>query len=120
MAAPLQENENVKMKSTPRLWIALLALLVKPVYAGELPAFDYKRTCVAEGGGSSNFRTCIAAQRAAKRNLQKSWYRYSESQRASCAAEASGISGVASYIELLTCLQLDRGAAGLGQRWFER
>lgn len=62
----------------------------------------------------------MAAQHAARRSLQKSWRRFSESQKASCVGEVSGISGVASYIELLTCLQLDRGAAGLGQPWFER
>ena len=109
------------MKRGIWLFIPLfLLLVVSTSHASELPVFDLTQTCAAEGGGRANFRTCMAAQRAARRNLQKSWRRFSESQKASCVGEASGIAGVASYIELLTCQQLDRGAAGVGQRWFER
>ena len=108
------------MKRGPWLLIPSLLLLVNTSQASELPIFDFTQTCAAEGGGRSNFRSCMVSQRAARRNLQKSWRRYSDSQKASCVAEASGIVGVASYVELLTCLQLDRGAAGLGQPWFER
>jgi hypothetical protein len=104
------------------LWMLIpsVLLLANTGHASELPVFDYTQTCTAEGGGSSNFRACVAAQRAARRNLQRSWRRYSASQKTSCVAEAAGIAGVASYVELLTCLQLDRGAADLGQPWFER
>ena len=108
------------MNRGPWLLISSILLLVNTSHASELPIFDFAQTCAAEGGGRSSFRTCLAAQRAARRNLQKSWRRYSDSQKTSCVAEASGIAGVASYVELLTCLQLDRGAAGLGQPWFER
>jgi hypothetical protein len=108
------------MKRGSWLFIPLLLLVVNTSYASELPIFDVGQTCAAEGGGRSNFRTCMAAQRTARRNLQKGWRRYSDSQKVSCVGEASGVAGVASYIELLTCLQLDRGAAGLGQPWFER
>jgi len=104
------------------LWLLIpsLLLLVNTSHASELPIFDFTQTCAAEGGGRASFRMCMAAQQAAKRRLQRNWGRYPESQRVSCVAEASGIAGVASYIELLTCLQLDRGAARLDQRWFER
>ena len=108
------------MKRAAWMVIPSLLFLVNTGHSAELPVLRYSETCAAEGGGRSSFRVCMAAQRAAKRDLQKGWARYSESQKASCVAEASGIAGVASYIELLTCLQLDRGAAGVGQRWFER
>ena len=78
------------------LWLLTFLLLVNTSHASELPTFDFTQTCAAEGGGRSNFRTCMAAQRAARRNLQNSWRRYSEAQKTSCVAEASGIAGVAS------------------------
>jgi len=102
------------------LFLPSLLLLVNAVHSAELPLLAYSQTCAAEGGGRASFRMCMAAQQAAKRRLPRNWGRYPESQRVSCVAEASGIAGVASYIELLTCLQLDRGAARLDQRWFER
>ena len=100
--------------------IPAVLLLADLGHSAELPLLAYSQTCAAEGGGRTSFRMCMAAQQAAKRRLQRNWGRYPESQRVSCVAEASGIAGVASYIELLTCLQLDRGAARLDQRWFER
>jgi hypothetical protein len=108
------------MKRALCVFVPSLLFSVNTSHAIELPTFAYTQTCTAEGGSFSNFRNCIATQRAARGNLKKNWRLYSESQKTSCVAEASGIAGVTSYVELLTCLQLDRGAAALGRRWFER
>ena len=70
------------MKRGIWLFIPLFPLLVVSTsHASELPVLDLTQTCAAEGGGRANFRTCMAAQRAARRNLQKSWRRFSENRR---------------------------------------
>jgi hypothetical protein len=74
------------MKRALCVFVPSLLFSVNTSHAIELPTFAYTQTCTAEGGSFSNFRNCIATQRAARGNLKKNWRLYSESQKTSCVA----------------------------------
>ena len=62
-------SDKVKLASSGAVDFFPL-LLANTSHASELPVFDYAQTCAAEGGVPSDVRTCMAAQRAARRILR--------------------------------------------------
>jgi hypothetical protein len=89
--------------------------------ANEVPVLDYERTCRAEraGAGLDIITNCLKAERSARATLERIWPTFSGSEKSGCLGESSGIRSIGSYVELLTCLQLDKGASDLGKKWFE-
>ena len=76
-----------------------------------VPAFDAKETCqateVAAVFSGRNLDTCINSEEATRDQLKKSWSEFSAADRAECVS-ASKIGGLPSYVELLTCLEMER------------
>ena len=54
---------------------------------------------------------CMAEENDARQQLETIWQSFSVANRNLCTAEASG-QGMASYVELLTCLQIAQGGPG--------
>jgi hypothetical protein len=105
-----------------RTFIFALAAIVPAFAAGaadELPAFDIARNCNEETAGAAigGPASCTKDETDAKNQLAQRWSSYSASQKKQCVGESS-IGGEKSYVELLTCLEMDTGqfSAGRNQR----
>jgi hypothetical protein len=99
-----------------RTCIFALAAIV-PVFAidlagaaDRLPAFDIAKNCREEVVGSAiaTPESCTKDETNAKNELTKRWSQFGASQKKSCIGEAD-IGGDASYVELLTCLEMATG-----------
>jgi hypothetical protein len=85
--------------------------------ADELPAFDISRNCKEETAGAAigGPASCTKDETDAKNQLAQRWSSYSASQKKQCVGESS-IGGEKSYVELLTCLEMDSGQLGPGRK----
>ena len=81
--------------------------------AGGPPILQVGPSCEAAGSGSvvagRNKDSCLADETTAQNTLKQNWPRYLAADKADCATlENSG--GPASYVELLSCLEVMRDA----------
>jgi hypothetical protein len=77
-----------------------------------LPKFDIKATCRRAqplSGEKGAFQSCIDDEVRAQKDLSRSWFSFRAASRATCAQETR-IGGGPSFVELLTCLELDKQA----------
>jgi hypothetical protein len=83
------------------------------------PVVNFEQTCrVAESGGlriNDRFETCIADEKLARDQLAQQWASFNPGARARCASMAT-TGGASSYVELLTCLEMDRSVRKLPGR----
>jgi hypothetical protein len=103
-----------KMKM--RLLLVAISLGLQAVNAtAEVPRLDVGRTCRAESAGQDKTAvdTCMADEQRARDQLTKEWEQFAVDIRANCTREATGIIGIQSYVELLTCLEIARDAKKL-------
>jgi hypothetical protein len=89
--------------------IAILATLSPIAVSDTVPRFDTVRECRIEGGPSVDQARCSRDEAAALRQLQEAWAQYAGADRKTCATEAT-IGDFASYVELLSCLEMTRDA----------
>lgn len=94
----------------------VLAQTTLAVAAG-VPRFDIKATCreaqPLSGSGDQNvYQGCVVGEIEARKQLAKLWRSFKDGSRRSCVGEAQ-IGGVPSYVDLLSCLQLDKEAGSL-------
>jgi hypothetical protein len=59
--------------------------------------------------GSGDDQGCINDETDAQRELSRTWFDFKPGSRSTCTQETN-IGGAPSYVELLTCLQLDKQA----------
>ncbi|MCP4617732.1 MAG: hypothetical protein GY844_15030 [Bradyrhizobium sp.] len=57
-----------------------------------------------------SFDKCMSDETTARRQLEPIWSSYPAAVRAQCEGEATVIAGEASYVDLLTCLQMTDGS----------
>ena len=87
-----------------QLPIIILASL-HPV-SDAVPKFDIARECQFEVGSNGTQNSCAADEAQARNRLQEEWSQFPPGVRSQCAQE-SGMDGIASYVELLTCLEME-------------
>jgi hypothetical protein len=95
--------------------LAALAFGVTLIAAapGSVPNFDARPGCLA--GADSGFdiqpnvSACVQSEQQAKDELINDWQKFSRTDKNQCVAEIR-IGGPPSYIELLTCLEMERDA----------
>jgi hypothetical protein len=100
----------------PISMIALSAQLVVRV-ADVVPKFDIARGCRLDSaqafdpsaGMNETIKRCVADEQGAMEQLQKQWPQFHETDKTQCIEETK-IGGTASYVDLLTCLQLAKDA----------
>jgi hypothetical protein len=77
------------------------------------PTVNFEPTCRAAATGelrtSDRFETCVADEKHARDQLAQQWASFDPGARARCA-RMSTAGHSASYIELLTCLEMDQSA----------
>jgi hypothetical protein len=89
------------------------AHLLIPV-SDQVPTFNIEPSCkgaaaaTAQMAGAQSFSACMAEENEARHQLVSTWQSFSAAHRTRCSAEASG-QGLASYVELLVCLQIASG-----------
>jgi len=93
-----------------------LALLLPLAFAvsDALPRFDIEPTCkggLNSPGLNERYSRCISEEQDARKKLETNWSRYPAGDRAQCARTATMASP--SYVELLTCLEMDADARKL-------
>jgi len=90
---------------------ALLASSIVFHVSESVPSFDVAASCRAAVAASvgmaeaQSYATCMKEENDTREQLVQSWQSFSAADRQSCTAESSS-AGVASYVELIVCLQL--------------
>jgi hypothetical protein len=90
--------------------IAIMVTLSPIAVSDSVPQFDIVRECRFEGGSTATFDRCSQDETAALSELKTEWARSSGTDQKTCVA-ATTTGGFASYVELLTCLEMARDAA---------
>jgi len=91
---------------------AMLVIFVSAAIAAAIPQADIKKICQTAQVDSlpedraNALRGCIADEQSAKDQLRQEWGRFSSTDRANCV-ETPGMQF--SYVELLTCLEMQKG-----------
>jgi hypothetical protein len=82
--------------------------------ASSPPTLDVKATCrraqPLSGAEKSAYQSCMNDELEAQKELAKTWSTFRPGAQATCLQETK-IGNAPSYVELLTCLQLDQQAA---------
>ena len=87
--------------------IVILATLSPIAVSDTVPKFDIVRECGFEGETTVNFSQCSKNGVAALAQLKTLWTQFVGADKSTCIPEAT-IGGFASYVELLTCLEMAR------------
>jgi hypothetical protein len=84
-----------------------------------MPELNFEPICRESAGqnlgGRDDRAICILDEKAARDALARQWSEFDSTDRARCI-RLSTSNGSASYVEVLTCLELDRDARKLHQR----
>src|ERR671912_112516 len=82
--------------------------------AQQVPRLNIEATCRAEkplvAGDPNPYEGCMRDETDAERQLQAMWSSSAAALRERCGQEAQ-LGGVASYVDMLTCLEMAQGAA---------
>jgi hypothetical protein len=87
--------------------IVIMAMLSPVAVSDTVPKFDIVSECRFEGGSIVELDRC--SEGAALRELQRACAQFARADKRNCIASAA-IGGFASYVELLTCLEMARDA----------
>ena len=103
----------------PLKWILIAATTVgmfTAAQAAEVPALDVSRTCVPMAVGDRTLQIdtdrCFKSEREAREQLAREWANFPTADRSLCTQTAT-MGGTASYVELITCLEMKRDVAKL-------
>jgi hypothetical protein len=88
--------------------IAILATLSPIPVSNTVPTFDIARECRFEAGSMVDFDRCSRDEAIALRQLQQAWTKFAGADKKTCVGETT-IGDFASYVELLTCLEMASG-----------
>jgi hypothetical protein len=103
-AATSRNPENNMLIHLP---IIILTSLHPTPIADAVPKFDIARECQGEGGNKEIQKRCADDETQARGQLQTEWTQFTPSARSQCIQETS-MDGTPSYVEFLTCLEMER------------
>jgi hypothetical protein len=110
-----REIEEIMSLSASNIAIAvlLLALPAAAAPADNLPELDVSVSCGAAARGAISAgrdkESCLADEHAAQSQLGDNWSKYSIADKTQCIGNVK-TGGPASYVELLSCLEVMRDA----------
>lgn len=101
----------------PAIMAIAVSLEVLTPISDTVPKLNVEATCKASVEADKamglalpqSFDKCMSDENSARQQLDPIWLSYSPSIRAECEGEATD-AGEASYVDLLTCLQMTNGA----------
>jgi hypothetical protein len=80
--------------------------------SAKVPSFDISSICSRVTKDVETPAGCMAGEQSARDQLNKVWTQYASTERSRCT-ELSSEDGLASYVELLTCLEVSDDAKKL-------
>jgi hypothetical protein len=89
--------------------IAILVAFSPVAVSDVTPKFDIVGECRFEGGSTVEFDRCSQDEAAALEQLKANWAQFTGVDKNTCLSVAT-VAGFASYVELLTCLEIAREA----------
>ena len=92
-----------------------VVFLVTAAHAGDVPTLNIKPTCTPIGNDKVfpiDTKQCLRSEQEARDQLVKQWASFPAPDRSLCTATAS-MGGMASYVALITCLEMKRDVAKL-------
>jgi len=95
--------------------LALTTVLSTAAECAEVPTLDVGRTCVPIGGDVSlqiDTDRCLKTEHQVREQLTQQWAGFSVADRTFCTQMAT-MGGTASYVALITCLEMKRDVAKL-------
>jgi hypothetical protein len=102
------------MKARTLVCVSAFSVLGSAASAQQLPRFNIEATCRTAQALTAEDRDpvqgCMRDEADAERQLQAIWSGASAAHRQTCAAETQ-VAGPPSYVEVLTCLQMQQGTA---------
>lgn len=111
---PVRRSGPVVLAVSAGLIVGLLPAV--PARADTLPRYDVQRACrgAAEAAVSPGrtSQSCENDETSARDALDKQWSDYPDADRARCV-RASSLGGPASYVDLLTCLDMAKSVRAL-------
>jgi hypothetical protein len=90
-----------------RLPIIILTSLHPVAIADAIPRFDIVQECRGEGGTRETEQSCSTDEMHARDQPKTEWVQYGPGVKLQCLGETN-IDGSASYVELSTCLEMER------------
>jgi len=90
-----------------QLPIVILASLHPTPVADAMPKLDIARECQFEGGAGPTRERCAVDETQARNRLQTEWNQFGPDAKKQCNEEST-TDNIASYVELLTCLEMER------------
>jgi hypothetical protein len=91
--------------------IVIIATLAPVAVSDTVPNFDVAKECRFEGGSTVDFDRCSQDEAEALEQLKANWTQFTGVDKSTCLSVATVIAGSASYVELLTCLEMAREAS---------
>lgn len=89
--------------------VALVVVTTSAALSSELPRYDVEAMCRAapalQAGDRNTDRNCVRDETQARTQLGQQWAGFDAKRRDLCVQETS-VGGPASYVALLTCLQM--------------
>ena len=89
--------------------IAILAAFSPVAVSDAAPKLDVAQECRFEGGSTADIDRCHQDEAAALEQLKANWAQFTGVDKSTCLSVAT-VAGFASYVELLTCLEMAREA----------
>ena len=89
--------------------IVIMATLSPVAVSDTVPKFDVAKECRFEGGSTADIDRCHQDEAAALEQLKANWAQFTGVDKSTCHSVAT-VGGFASYVELLTCLEMAREA----------
>jgi hypothetical protein len=87
--------------------IVVMATVSPVAISDTVPKFDIVRECRFEGGSTADIDHCHQDEATALEQLKANWAQFTGVDKSTCYSLAT-IGGFASYVELLTCLEMAR------------
>jgi hypothetical protein len=89
--------------------IVILATFSPVAVSDTVPNFDVAKECRFEGGSTADIDRCHQDETTALEQLKANWAQFTGVDKSTCHSLAT-VGGFASYVELLTCLEMTREA----------
>jgi hypothetical protein len=89
--------------------IVVMATLSPVAVSDTVPNFDVAKECRFEGGSTADIDRCHQDETTALEQLKANWAQFTGVDKSTCHSLAT-VGGFASYVELLTCLEMAREA----------
>jgi hypothetical protein len=93
---------------------AALLIFSAVAFAADVPRLDVAKACRAAAGADLGIKydadRCLKSENDARDQLKAQWANFPAADRSLCTQTAT-LGGTASYVELITCLELKRDVA---------